>query len=90
MRRIIVAKLTVEDSDMIQKNERNYHTYITLLENQFLNVDEKSKISKYLPSYEMNLQKIYKNIMDKYKIPYSLNSNFKIDPQKDEIYLEVK
>ena len=89
MRRIVLAKLTIDEAETIDKAERNYFTNITLLKNQFISEEEKKIISEKTTELKRNVNLAYKEVLKKYKIPYLSDAVYFLDPDTDELIVEV-
>lgn len=89
MRKVILAKLAQEEADRIFECERHYNTMLTLLQNQFIDVNEKKNIRESLPDFKQRVNQEYKNIISKYNLPYISNSRYRVNSETYELYVDV-
>lgn len=89
MRKIVLAQLSKEDSEKIFSCERNLSTFQTLLENQFITELDKRKIIDTIPLLISKTKGIYKEILQNYEVPYTVNFVYHVDVETDELYVEV-
>ena len=89
MRKVILAKLTLQDSEEIQSSDRIYRTFKSLLQNQFISEEKKSDIAVEMQKSLLKSREVYKAVMLKYNIPYSIDVLYNIDPITDELYVYI-
>lgn len=89
MRKVILAKLTAQESELIQAKERNYNTFKTLLQNQFISSEEKQAIAHEVNKLASDAKLFYSNLSQKYGIPYVANLNYRVSPETNELFIEV-
>ena len=89
MKKVILAKLSKEDSDLLQKHDANVYTFNTLQLNQFFDSTEKKKIRVKMEQLMLEREKVYKDVLKKYKVPYVINGDYHIDPDRSELYTNI-
>ena len=89
MKKVILAKITQEEMNRLQNANSITNTLKTLSENQFLDEKAKEKIASRLSESIKILNEVYKEITNKYKIPYLAKNNYRLSTEKNEIYVEV-
>lgn len=90
MKRIVLATLTSEESEMLQEKEQVYSTYRTLMQNMFFPDTEKQKVRKQIPTLLHEIRAVRSQLFTKYRIPYFVNNRCRFDPNNSELYIETR
>ena len=88
MKRVVLATITQAEAEAIESAERNYNTFLTLLQNIFLSDDEKKIVTKSLPELQQISNSLYENVLEKYNIPYENDLLYRLSV-KHEVFVEV-
>ena len=88
MKRVVLATITQAEAEAIESAERNYNTFLTLLQNIFLSDDEKKIVTKSLPELQQISNSLYENVLAKYNIPYETDLRYRLSV-KHEVFVEV-
>ena len=89
MRKIVLAHLSYDEQEEMDKSNRNYRTFQTLLSNQFLSDEQKSAAQKELIKLEQQVKDLVASILKKHNVPYVANMTYQTSPNSSEIYIEV-
>ena len=88
MKKVVLATITQAEAEAIESAERNYNTFLTLLQNIFLSDEEKKTVNERLPELQRISNSLYENVLAKYNIPYETNLQYRLSV-KHEIFVEV-
>ena len=88
MKKIVLAKITTGEAESIEKAERNYHTFLSLLHNAFVSDEEKNVVSTKLNELKVLSKSLYNEVLIKYNIPYETNFRYQLSVNQ-EIFVEV-
>ena len=90
MKRVVLAKLSEVEFDKLQQLEANVNTYRTLLNNQFLEKEDRETVMQKGKELRVEYDIYYKNICNKYHIPYNIGNTYQFSPETHELYVELK
>ncbi len=88
MKKLVLAKLDHHEACQIIYLEANVQTFRTLQNNQFISKEMKEQINKSLDEIIHEKDDIILSIIQKYKLPYSIDS-YHISSDTDELYIEI-
>lgn len=88
MKRVVLATITPTEAEVIESAERNYNTFLTLLQNIFISDEEKQTIRSKLSELQRISNSTYENVLAKYNIPCETNMRYRLSV-KHEIFVEV-
>lgn len=89
MKKLVLAKLTMEESENLQSQERLCSTYRTLLQNQFISDVEKEDIRNKFKVALEELNRLYDAITRKYNVPFLPEKKYYISPETNEILTKI-
>lgn len=89
MKRIILATLTAEESEMLQEKEQIYNTFRALTHNMFFSDIERQKVRERIPSLLYEMRTVRNQLFTKYKIPYFVKQRYRFDSNSNELYVEM-
>lgn len=89
MRKIVLAQLSSEEAENIFSCERYIATFKTLLSNQFLTQVEKDQVAATIPSLVEKNKQTYRDMLERYNLPYIINSDYRVNAETNELYIEV-
>ena len=85
----MLAKLSQKEMDQISDAEQVYHTYVTLLKNQFLTEEQRVEIKSEIPLLLSRVNSIYADILSNHDVFYSKDLSYHVSHEMNEIYIEL-
>lgn len=88
MKKVILAKITDDDGDKIRKAERNYNTFLTLMENEFLSNEQKQTVIQRLPVLRQEVISLYEKTISKYNVAHVIQAQYRLSVN-NELFVET-
>ena len=89
LKKVILGQITPEESKNIQAKERNYYTFVTLSNNQFIKEEERDDLVKRINETRKDIQMLYDVMVEKYNLPFLDNLSYNVSIETNEVYILI-